>query len=52
MPDPNVLVPEPDENADAREEVRSVQEGYKDAGPSAGVVTEELRDASTPPDGI
>jgi hypothetical protein len=36
----------PPEDPDIREEVQRVQEGYKDAGPSTGVVTHELRDAS------
>lgn len=34
------------EDPDIREEVQRVQEGYKDAGPSTGVVTQELHDAS------
>jgi hypothetical protein len=45
MPDPTVEEPQADENPDAREAVRGVQEGHKDGGPSTGVVTDELRDA-------
>lgn len=47
MPDPKIDTPQPDENPDAREEVYGVQEGHQDAGPSAGEVTDELKDAST-----
>jgi hypothetical protein len=39
--------PGAEEDPDVREEVRSVQEGHEDAGPSAGEVTDELKDAST-----
>jgi hypothetical protein len=52
MPDsPNEpVVPLPTEDdPDVRDEVRRVQEGHRDAGPSAGVVTEELKNASTTP---
>jgi hypothetical protein len=47
MSDPTIDPPKPDEDPDVREEVRRVQEGHEDAGPSAGVVTDELKDAST-----
>jgi len=46
-PPDNPGVREPDDT-DVREEVRRVQEGHKDAGPSAGVVTEELSEATRP----
>lgn len=43
--DPALQVP--DDDPDIRDEVRRVQEGHEDAGPSAGVVTDELKVAST-----
>lgn len=46
--DPTTDAPQVDENPDVREEVRRVQDGHKDAGTSAGIVTDELKDASTP----
>ncbi|MDP1876303.1 MAG: hypothetical protein Q8M17_01920 [Actinomycetota bacterium] len=44
---PTVNAPQLPEDADAREEVRQVQDGYEDAGPPTGVVTDELKEAST-----
>lgn len=38
----------PAEDPDARAAVRQVQDGQGDAAPPTGVVTDELKDASSP----
>ena len=47
MPDPTVDVPESDVAPNAREEVRSVQDGPDEGRTSTGIATDELKDATT-----